>query len=71
MTKPTFTALLARARSLGLTVVEDHVGDQLGYWLEDPVTGEGPWEDDNFSTSLEELAGKLDTLAAARSQGGA
>lgn len=67
MSKLTLEMVQAHAETLGLTVEEDHVYtdwtsteiDQPGYWMVDPVTGEGPWPDDNFSTSLHEVAGKL------------
>ena len=49
----------SHVEALGLVIEEDYVGDAPGYWMIDPVTGEGPWSDDNFSTSLLEVAGKL------------
>lgn len=58
-------AVQAHANALGLVVEEDHYCEgylqplQEGYWIIDPVTGNGPWPDDNFSTSLEEVARKL------------
>lgn len=60
MSKLTFDMVQAQAKTLGLVIEEDHIGDdQPGYWMLDPVTGEGPWEDENFSASLEEVVGKL------------
>ena len=32
----------------------------------DPVTGEGPWDDENFSASLDEVSWKLDQLELER-----
>ena len=56
------------AAKMGLVIQEDHIidapEDRLprtleGYWMLDPNTGEGPWDDENFSTSIEEVMGKL------------
>lgn len=70
----TLANVQAQAANLGLTVEEDHVhgayGDewwrQEGYWIIDPATGDGPLPDDNFSTSLVEVAGKLVAIEMTR-----
>lgn len=65
----TLEQVQAHARELGLRVDADPVDDQEGYWIIDPVTGEGPWVDGNFSTSLEEVAGKLCAIEYERKEG--
>lgn len=62
----TLTDLRAEASDLGVLIDEDHVGDEQGYWLLDPVTGEGVWDDENFSTSLEEVASKIASIRMER-----
>lgn len=71
MSRLTIERLHPEAEKLGLIIDEDHVEDPHcgrleGYWLIDPETGEGPFEDGNFSTSLEEVAGKLIALELTR-----
>lgn len=55
--------LQARAGAIGLVIEEDHLdgpdGVAPGYWLVDAETGDGPMPDENFSTSLSEVEGKL------------
>ena len=52
------------AEALGLRIVEDHIYDETGqrteegYWIE-TVDRMPAWRDENFSTSLVEVAGKL------------
>lgn len=67
------TLFLAASR-MGVIIEEDHMpaeyGDeswrQEGYWLLQEDTREGVWEDDNFSSSLEEVQMKLQSLAEER-----
>ena len=62
------------AGRMGVTIEEDHLpaeyGDegwrQEGYWLTVDETGEGVWDDENFSTSLFEVETKLRSLANER-----
>lgn len=56
--------LQKRAATIGLRIEEDHVGEMLGYWILP-----APWDDDNFSTSLSEVEGKITTLENERGQG--
>jgi hypothetical protein len=58
--------LRARAKTIGIRIEADRDDCGWGYWLIDAATGETPWPDDNFSTSHNELAGKLDTLERER-----
>jgi len=65
MSKLTLEQLRKHANDLGLNIETDHIFkhtgnvESEGYWLHDQETGQGPWEDENFSTSLQEVAGKL------------
>lgn len=62
MSKLTLAMVQKHADSLGFVIEEDHVHDGQrtleGYWIALP-NGDSPWPDDNFSTSLYEVAGKL------------
>lgn len=62
----TFEQLTKIAQRMGVTLEEDHVGYAQGYWLLDSATGDGVWEDENFSTSLYEVEDKLQSLADER-----
>ena len=72
--KLTMQCVQSQATLLGLTIVEDHnytnTGEIAdgghGYWIEDPDTGDGPFTDGNFSSSLEEVAVKLTNHEAAK-----
>lgn len=75
----TLSQVQAHAAALNLRVDEDHLpaiedllGEELqrGYWLVDLDTEDGPFEDENFSTSLEEVAGKLVAIEVTRSKQG-
>ena len=62
------------AATMGLKVTEDHVFDQTGkgaegghgYWIENAETGDVAWADENFSSSLYEVAVKLTNHEAAK-----
>jgi len=54
--------LRARAKAIGIRIEADRDDTGWGYWLIDAKTNEGPWADDNFSTSHDELADKLRAL---------
>ncbi len=62
----TLKALRARAKAINIRIAADRDDCGWGYWLIDSQTGETPWADDNFSTSHDELAGKLDELKRER-----
>jgi hypothetical protein len=63
--KAHLTELKMRAEHIGIILEEDHIRDTTfgymmeGYWLIDRKTREGPFEDDNFSTSLAEVESKI------------
>lgn len=69
-----FDWLRTIARRMGISLEEDHIYAHTGciaengegYWLIDVETHEGVGEDENFSTSLEEVEGKLREIAAER-----
>lgn len=71
--KLTLEKVQEHAKALGLVVEEDHVdgpkGRLEGYWLVCPEADEGPWPDENFSTSLAEVAGKLCAIEYERKYG--
>jgi hypothetical protein len=58
--------LRARAKAIGIRIEADRDDCGWGYWLIDAKTGETPWVDDNFSTSHDELGGKLTILERER-----
>lgn len=64
----TLKYLRRRAEAIGVKIlaVRDDVG--WGYWLTDADTGDGVWEDENFSTSHSELEGKIEQLERERAQ---
>ena len=59
-------ALRSRAAQIGIRIEADRDDVGWGYWLIDNATGEGPWADENFSTSHDELDGKLSDLERER-----
>ena len=59
--------LRARAKMIGIRIEADRDDCGWGYWLIDERTGETPWADDNFSTTHDELEGKLRDLERERS----
>jgi hypothetical protein len=60
--KSDFEYLKQRAKDLGVLLDKDDNAFGIGYWLLDPVTKNGIWDDDNFCISLNEVAWKLDRL---------
>ena len=62
----TLKQLRARAKAIGIRIEADRDDCGWGYWLIDQRTGEGPWADENFSTSHDELEGKLRDLERER-----
>lgn len=57
------------AHRMGVFIDIDSLFDgdpQPGYWLLRQDTREGVWEDENFSTNLDEVEDKLRSLAAER-----
>ena len=62
----TLKVLRARAKAIGIRIEADRDDMGWGYWLVDANTGETPWDDDNFSTSHDELDYKLTSLERER-----
>jgi hypothetical protein len=62
-TEPSLAFLRKRAKLLGVVIEADRDDAGWGYWLLDPNTCEGVWADDNFSTSRNEVDGKLNEIA--------
>ena len=62
----TLKDLRARAKTIGIRIEADRDDCGWGYWLIDANTNEGPWADDNFSTSHDEVDGKLTDLERER-----
>lgn len=60
-------SLRARAAAIGVRIEADRDDYGWGYWLIDNHTGEGPWADENFSTSHDELDGKISDLEREKS----
>lgn len=58
--------LRVRAKAIGIKIEADRDDVGWGYWVIDAATGEGPWEDDNFSTCHDELAGDITRLELER-----
>ena len=58
--------LRARAKAIGIRIEADRDDTGWGYWLIDAKTNEGPWADDNFSTSHDEVEEKLADLERER-----
>lgn len=55
--------LRKRAAKLGVSIATQRDDRGWGYWLVDPITLNGIWEDDNFFTNHGSLALALDSLA--------
>lgn len=63
----TLKQLRARAASIGIRIEAERFdvpldGSLWGYWLVDEKTGEGPWDDENYCDSRDEVAAKLRQL---------
>jgi hypothetical protein len=61
-----FDSLSMRAHMVGAMIEAVRDASGWGYWLLDKETGDGVWEDDNFSTSLSELEHKISKLEEER-----
>ena len=55
-----------RAAKVGIRIEADRDDVGWGYWLIDNKTDTTPWGDENFSTSHDELEGKIDDLERER-----
>ena len=62
----TLKDLRARAKTIGIRIEADRDDRGGGYWLIDANTNEGAWADENFSTSHDEVDGKLTDLERER-----
>jgi hypothetical protein len=62
----TLKDLRARAKTIGIRIEADRDDRGWGYRLIDANTNEGVWADDNFSTSHDEVDGKLTDLERER-----
>lgn len=55
-----------RATKIGIRIEADRDDEGWGYWLIDNKTNDTPWDDDNFSTSYDELEDKICDLERER-----
>lgn len=58
--------LRKRAAKIGISIEAEKDDEGWGYWLVDVETNDTPWDDENFSTSHDELEDKIGKLERER-----